>query len=243
MGVYQGLKWYYRLCGARGVCAISAFRIFGKPLELATTPPGCQHPVYLRLDTSDFCAYKDVLICQDKPYDPGTPNFKPKTIVDAGAHIGMASILFARRFPFARVIAVEPEPSNFAALVRNVAHYENVTPVRAALWNNDGEITLGSSDAHPKGAFQIVENGDMRVPAITMDTLMRETGIETIDLLKVDIEGAEKEVFAACDWIKKVRIIAIELHDRIRPGCRSVVEAAAIGFHPDQRGEVTFFVR
>jgi hypothetical protein len=68
---------------------------------------------------------------------------------------------------------------------------------------------------------------------------MRETGIETIDLLKVDIEDGEEEVFAARDWIKKVRIIAIELDDRIRPGCRSVVEPVLIGFHADQRGEVT----
>jgi FkbM family methyltransferase len=155
----------------------------------------------------------------------------------------MASILCPPRFAFARVISVKPEPLNFAALVRNVAPYENVTPSRAALWNNDGEITLGSSDASPKGAFQVVENGGTRVADVTMDTLMRETGIETIDLLKVDVEGAEKEVLAARDRIKKVRIIAIELDDCIRPGCQSVVEAAAIGFHPDQRCEVTFFVR
>jgi hypothetical protein len=58
-----------------------------------------------------------------------------------------------------------------------------------------------------------------------------------------DTAAAEKEVVAACDWIKKVRIIAIELHDRTRPGCRSVVEPAAIGFHSDQRCEVTFFAR
>ena len=129
--------------------------------------------------------------------------------------------------------------SKFAALVTNVAPYGNVTPSRAALWNNDGQITLGGSDARRKGAFQVVENGDTRVPAVTMDTRMRESGSETIDLLKVDIEGAEKEVFAARDRIKKVRIFAVELDDRIRPGCRPVVGAAAIGFHPDQRGGVT----
>jgi len=79
-----------------------------------------------------------------------------------------------RRFPFSRVIAVEPDPSNFAAVFGNVARYENVTPVRAALWNNVGEITLGSSDAHPKGPCQVGENGDTRVTAMTMDTLTRD---------------------------------------------------------------------
>jgi FkbM family methyltransferase len=160
--------------------------------------------------------------------------------VDAGAHIGMASILFALKYPHARIIAIEPESSNFAALVRNTAPYKTITPIQAALWQEDGEVTLGPSNAHPKGAFQIVENGRQRVRAIKMDTLMRETGIASIDLLKVDIEGAEIEVFQSCSWIKSVRVIAIELHDRVRPGCSSVVKNAARGLRFDQQGEVTF---
>jgi FkbM family methyltransferase len=242
VGIYEGLKWYYQLCGVHGVCVVSSFHILGRPRELTITPPGSEHRIYLRINTSDFCAYKDVLISQDKMYDPCIPNFKPETIVDAGAHIGMASILFARRFPLAKIVAIEPEASNFAALARNTSPYKNILAVRAAIWSEDGEVTLGKSDAHVKGAFQVVEHGEERVRAMTMDTLMRETGIQSIDLLKMDIEGAEKEVFTACNWIKKVRIIAIELHDRIKPGCRSAVESAAIGFQSDQRGEVTFFV-
>lgn len=243
MGIHEGLNWYYQLCGIRGVCVVSSFHIFGRPRELTITPPGYKHPVRLRLNTSDFCAYKDVLIRQDKVYDPCIQNFTPGTIVDVGAHIGMASILFAHKFPQAKIIAIEPEPSNFAALVRNTSPYKNIVPVQAALWKEDGEVTLGRSDAHPKGAFQVVESGEQRVRAMTMDTLMRETHIQSIDLLKVDIEGAEKDVFTACDWIKKVRVIAIELHDRIKSGCRSVVETAAAEFHSEQRGEVTFFVK
>jgi FkbM family methyltransferase len=160
--------------------------------------------------------------------------------VDAGAHIGMASILFALKYPRARIIAIEPESSNFAALVRNTAPYKTITPIQAALWREDGEVTLGPSNAHPKGAFQIVENGRERVRAINMDTLMRETGIASIDLLKMDIEGAEIEVFESCPWIGNVRVIAIELHDRLRPGCSSVVKNAARGLRFDQEGEVTF---
>ena len=106
-----------------------------------------------------------------------------------------------------------------------------------------GEITLGESTAHPKGTFQITENGRQRVRAITMDTLMRENGIESIDFLKIDIEGAEVEVFETYPWIKKVRVIAIELHDRVRFGCSSIVKSALSDLYCDQRGEVTFFSR
>ena len=243
MGIWQGLKWYYETCGSRGVYAVTSFRLCGRPRELAIAPFRSDHKVHLRIDTSDFCAYRDVLIFKTKSYDPSFPEFSPRTIVDAGAHIGISSILFARKYPMAKIIAVEPEAANFAALVRNTAPYQTITPIHAALWREDGEVTLGPSNAHPKGAFQIVENGTQRVRAITMDTLMGESGFSTIDLLKVDIEGAETEVFGACPWITKVRAIAIELHDRIRPGCTSVVKTAAGDMRCDEHGEVTFFVR
>jgi FkbM family methyltransferase len=243
VGLWQGLRWYYETCGSRGVYAVASFRLCGRPRELAIVPPQSNHRVYLRIDTSDFCAYRDVLIFKSKSYDPSIPDFSPSTIVDAGAHIGMTSILFALRYPRARIIAIEPESSNFAALVKNTAPYKKITPIQAALWREDGEVTLGPSDAHPKGAFQIVENGRRRVRALKMDTLMRETGTASIDLLKVDIEGAEIEVFESCPWIRNVRVIAIELHDRVRPGCSSVVKSASIDLHCDQQGEVTFLYR
>jgi FkbM family methyltransferase len=243
VSLWQGLKWYYELCGARGVFAVATFRLCRRPRELAIVPLQSAHPVYLRIDTSDFCAYRDVLIFGTKSYDPRISDFNPNTIVDAGAHIGMASISFALKYPTARIIAIEPEPSNFAALVRNIAPYKMITPIQAALWREDGEVALGASNAHPKGAFQIVENSPQRVRAITMETAMRETGLDSIDLLKVDVEGAEIELFESCPWISNVQVVAIELHDRIRPGCSSAVKNAARDLNWDERGEVTFFAR
>lgn len=243
MGIWQGLKWYYETCGIRGVCAVASFRLCGRPRELDIAPARSNHKVHLRIDTSDFCAYRDVLIFKTKSYDPSIPEFSPRTIVDAGAHVGTASILFALKYPAAKIIAIEPEAANYAALVRNTAPYKMITPIHAALWCEDGEVTLGPSDAHPKGAFQIVGNGPQRVRAITMGTLISEIGIDSVDLLKVDIEGAEVEVFACCPWITNVRVIAIELHDRVRTGCSSVVKTAAKDMHFDQKGEVTFLVR
>lgn len=243
MGIWQGLKWYYETCGSRGVCAVASFRLCGRPRELAIVPLRSNNKVHLRIDTSDFCAYRDVLIFKTKWYEPSIPEFSPRTIVDAGAHIGMASILFALKYPGAKIIAIEPEVANFAALVKNTTPYKTITPIHAALWREDGEVMLGASNAHPKGAFQIVDNGSQRVRAITMGTLMSQAGIDSVDLLKVDIEGAEVEVFASCPWIRNVRLIAIELHDRVRAGCSSVVKTAARDMQLNQKGEVTFFIR
>ena len=242
MSVIGGLRWYYDLCGIRGTCAAASFRVMGRPREFSVVPRGADHAVHLRLGTSDFCAYKDVLVCRIKEYEPAIESFRPRVIVDAGAHIGMASIGFARRYPLATIFAVEPEPGNFALLCRNVSAYQQVVPVQAAIWKQDGEVCLGPSQAHVKGAFQVVEESETRVRAITMGTLMREMKIDFIDLLKMDIEGAEKEVFESCDWIERVGTLAIELHDRVKPGCTDALRKAARGFRFEERGEVTFCV-
>jgi hypothetical protein len=61
---------------------------------------------------------------------------------------------------------------------------------------------------------------------------MQLTGYSTIDILKLDIEGAEKEVFSNCDkWLGNVRILMIELHDHLKPGCSSIVYSALAKFN------------
>lgn len=243
MRLLRGLKWYYEVCGVKGILGVSSFRLCGLPRELSVVPAETPQPVHLRIGTSDFCSYADVLIRKTKSYIPPLADFNPQTIVDVGAHIGMSSILFALKYPKARIVAVEPEESNFRALVRNVGPYRNIVPIRAALWRQDGVIGLTYSDAHPKGSYQVTANGPQVVRAVTITTLMLEAGIESIDLLKVDIEGAEIEVFGDCPWIEKVGVIAIELHDRVRPGCRLVMKTAAADFQCNEMEEVTFFGR
>jgi hypothetical protein len=65
-----------------------------------------------------------------------------------------------------------------------------------------------------------------------MPSLMREFGIDTIDLLKLDIEGAEKELFGAAteEWLPRVRNILIETHERIYPGSDTAVRSALSDF-------------
>ncbi len=244
MSVKQGLTKYYREFGVLGVLAISGRRIFGIPTELTVRPPGIRYPVNIRLRTTDDTVYKHVLVEGEYAFD--LP-FAPKTVVDVGANIGMASIYFAHRYPEARIIAVEPEASNFALLARNVRPYPAITPIQAALWSRDGEISINDPDprvSRPgKSGFVTREGSGVAVRAISMESLMRATGISSVDLLKVDIEGAEKEVFEACDWIGSVGCLMIESHDRYRPGCSQAVDSAMRGFSKTHRGETTFYIR
>lgn len=167
--------------------------------------------------------------------------------MDAGANIGMTSIYYANKFPKARIIAVEPEPSNFRELLNNVAPYPNITPIQAALWNRDCQLNLDSpkieSPGFDKFRFQVREKGTIPVPGMTMRTLMKKVGLNSIDLLKMDIEGAEIEAFENCDWIDTVQAIAIELHDAIRPGGTAALNRVTKGFRSWNRSVITFYVR
>ena len=83
------------------------------------------------------------------------------------------------------------------------------------------------------------------VRAVTVPEIMRQHDLPGIDLLKVDIEGSEMEVFSHADtWIGSVNAISIELHDRFRPGCSSVFFQAVEDFPVRlQRGEDVFTAR
>jgi hypothetical protein len=72
---------------------------------------------------------------------------------------------------------------------------------------------------------------------------MKEMHVCSIDLLKVDIEGAEKEAFETCDWIRDVRCLMIELHDGFKPGCSEVVGSVMQEFSKVRRGETNLYVR
>jgi FkbM family methyltransferase len=216
-------------------------------MEVATAVPGVLHPVRLRVRTTDIGMCHEILI--KRCYRNDLPAV-PKVIIDAGANIGLTSIFFANEYPNARIIAIEPEESNFEMLKKNTAPYPNVEILNAALWGENRELDLfDPQEGH--SAFQIKSEsrtgpvGTKKVRGVTLDRLMQELGIEFVDLLKIDIEGAELEVFAdPVRWIDRVGIIAIELHERLRPGCDAAVNRAAKDFKMrEQTGETTYFAK
>ena len=243
-GIVKELKRYYNGFGVRGVLAISAYRLIGSPREITVQPPNIRHPVRLRVRTSDVRVYYGTLLRGE--YDFNLPS-RPKTIVDVGANVGMASLFFTHKYPEAQIIAIEAEASNFAILSKNVKPYPNIFPVHAALWNRDGYISVSARNPakcpFAKWGFVTHEGGGPQVRAITIPTLMAEMNISWIDLLKVDIEGAEREVFEDCDWMTSVGALAIELHDRFKYGCSDAVNSVNRGFSKYQRGETTFYIR
>ena len=118
---------YYRMFGLRGLSFAAQNKVLRTSREVAVVPPGVRHPVTLRLKTSDISTYEQVFGNDEYDFSLNNP---PRVIVDGGANIGLASIYFANRYPDAKIIAIEPEASNFSLLQRNVAAYPQITPIQ-----------------------------------------------------------------------------------------------------------------
>lgn len=197
--------------------------------------PGIRHPVSLRVGTTDVEVLKQVLL--DGEYD-FLPSIHPKVIIDAGANIGLSAIFFTNKFPEAVIYALEPEESNFRLLEINTSAYPQIRPLKAALWNENKRISLIDPCGGHCGFVTLDEDPKQNqrqdlVDAITLDALMNKMDLKDIDILKVDIEGAEKEVFeSSAKWIDKIRIVMVELHDRYRPGCDKAFFEATSRFQP-----------
>ncbi len=231
-----------------GVVGMASAILLARQTPVAASWSPSPYPVWLRPGTSDAIAFRDVLL--EEQYDFALDR-APRTIIDAGANIGLSSIWFSVRYPDAKIVAVEAERSNYELMVRNVAKFSNVIPLHAALWSHRGLLAV-----HDPGmgawAFQTSELGEgtgsgTTVESLSVRDIMDDHGIDRVDLLKVDIEGAEQEVFsdpASSAWIGSVDSIAIELHDRFRPGCARAFYSR-VGDFPIEatRRDTTFVAR
>ena len=177
--------------------------------------------VYYRPGTSDIGNIRQLLLCDDNDAEYNPPHdLHPTVILDIGANTGMASLRFARLYPQARIYAFEPIPSNFALLSLNTAPYANITALQVALGANDGTLRMHG----PADGWNFISHSALTPPAgggpaIEVSgrhagSLLRELGITQVDLLKIDVEGAEHEVLVALpdDLLKKTGWILGETH-------------------------------
>lgn len=207
LGPGQGLLTFYRFLLGEG----------GFDIERSERDPGTM----IREDSTDAWVFQQIFILRDYRQLEGRSDVR--VIIDVGAYVGFSSIYFAELYPHAFIYALEPEESNFQALQRNTRHYPNIKAIQAALWKEDGFLEV--KDVKGGQWSFIVQEATLsharRVPAISLQSLMDQYRLPHIDILKIDIEGAEAKVFegSAChEWLPHVRLLAIELHDHLYPG-------------------------
>lgn len=203
--------------------------------------------VILRENSTDGRVYYSIFIQGE--FDHLLLTQEPTTIIDAGAYIGLSALFFNKAFPNASIIAIEPEQSNFELLSKNTGHLNNVTRVKGGLWSKDACLRISDRGTGSWG-FTVTEvpcDEPHDVEGISIGTLITQHKLERIDILKLDIEGAEKELFSenTSSWLPLVNTMIIELHDRINPGCSdSVYSAIDLNeWNESKRGEKIILTR
>ena len=229
-GQYDILLAYIRKFGIKkGILLLLKFYFPHINNVVSVKLPNLQQPIQVRIGTSDIQTFLEVFVRDE--YDLSFLGLNPRTIIDGGANVGFSSLYFACLYPCSRIIAFEPEFSNFEMLKRNTEEYENITPVQAALWTKESELAIKNPEAE-KWAFQVTDSAQEFKTIIkghSITKIITDYNLKNIDVLKLDIEGSEKDIFESNveAWIGKVRVMIIELHDRFKPGCTaSVINAA-----------------
>lgn len=173
--------------------------------------------LYLRTYAGDIRIFYEIFL--ERIYRlPVSVVHDPIVIVDAGANIGMAGVYFSIVHPRARIYCIEPEAGNVEILRKNLAgplKEGSVILVEAALHERDGVVNLsGDGWAYNYMVKEDgVSDGGRAVPAITPASLITKFGLERIDLLKMDIEGAEDGLFRGdIAWLDSVEVLLIEIH-------------------------------
>ncbi|MBE7176474.1 MAG: FkbM family methyltransferase [Mucilaginibacter polytrichastri] len=171
-------------------------------------------PIYLRRGSSDIRVFYHTLI--EKEFANPCNIEDPAVIIDAGANIGLTALMFARKYPDAKIIAIEPESSNFGMLIRNTRNHENVTCIKKGLWSSDANLKIENPESEHWGFIttEVPDDESYDLSGISVDTLLKRYAITDIDLFKIDIEGSEQEVFSKNPetWLPKTKWIVIELH-------------------------------
>jgi FkbM family methyltransferase len=163
---------------------------------------------------------------------------KTHTIVDAGANIGTFSLFAARTAPDARIVALEPFPTTRARLESHVKRNGLANRVECRPWALAGSegrrFMLGADEPSQFRGLSEAGQGEegVVVEAVTLERLLDRTGLECVDLLKMDIEGSEHEVLLSTSdkVLHRFKSIALEYHPNRR---KQVLFARmlAAGFH------------
>lgn len=213
--------------------------------QAETTPrftPGTIRMMHYDLRYSDllsFCPqWEDIFVKGVLAFSTESP--APR-ILDCGANVGLASLYFHSRFPGARITAFEADPALFAILNANLQDNAAgaVEARHAALWTSTGTLTFqceGSDSGMIGSLGGAIDGTSTTVPSLRLRDVIDEG---PVDLLKLDIEGAEHAVLTDCEPVlHRVKALVMDLHEfdpavRLAPAVLELLARAGFSYTID----------
>lgn len=178
---------------------------------------------------SDCYTLKQVFV--DREYEPLVSIFQSNgldlrnlKIIDAGANVGYTAAYFFLKFPGSRVACVEPDEANHAELRANLKKHiadAHLTTFQNGILDDDGRDLMtdrGFRDGKDHSVTVAEATAVTGLKSISISGVMANMGWKEIDILKMDIEGAERFVFKnneTASFLRNVRTVAIEIHDEV----------------------------
>ncbi|MFR9165132.1 MAG: FkbM family methyltransferase [Dysgonomonas sp.] len=210
--------WMFYRYGIGGRTIKSAFNIsFSTKKLIKVSLPNFSKPIYLRKGSSDLDVFYEILL-YSKYGNKIDKDIDPKIIFDCGANIGLTAICFKRKYPKARIIAIEPEANNYELLLKNTEGYDDIFCLNVGVWNKSTWLEVNNVNATNWGFsfHETEEKTEGSIEAKSIKDMMSEFSVDYIDILKIDIEGAEVDLFDSNYkyWLDRTSLIIIELHDR-----------------------------
>jgi len=214
--------------------------------------------IMLRSEATDALIFEEVLLRQS--YAPllrvcRQLGLDIRTAIDAGANIGAFTLFIADAFPKATIISLEPEPGNFALLVQHLQanNLTGVTALNAGIWSENVSLSVNDLGLSRERELSFTVSpvsaaiGDVHVGTVeglTLDVLLRRLGTDVVDLVKLDIEGAEAQLFRTREDVERffaqVRLCAVEIHDEAFDRLFFTTTLHTLGIRHVQYGETLY---
>lgn len=179
------------------------------PVAYPISLPNGAHTIYLRTFAGDLQIFYEIFLTEIYRLPPAV-FLQSKTIVDIGAHIGMTALYFQAHCAGATVHCIEADPDNFELLVKNLP--ASVVATHAAISDSNEPVYL-QKDTFSFNTQVAAGVSNLSVAGISIQSFLNQHQINQIDIIKIDIEGAERVLFTGdTSWLSITKNILIETH-------------------------------
>jgi FkbM family methyltransferase len=197
--------------------------------------PGFNPPIYIRDCIGDHAIFWQCLVMNqydfshfpqserlNEKYNEIVSSERAPLIIDCGGNIGLSVIWFANKFPKAKIYVIEPDQANFEILKLNVSSFgDRVVIINGGIWNEAGYLRIINPEAGPSSyRVQLTNQSETHntIRCYTIDEICSMANINDPLIVKVDIEGSQKDLFAAnTGWVNRTELITLELDDWLLP--------------------------